>query len=64
VPALPVTVIYRRVCQLAKGVGDVVPSYDVVYEVVRQIPADLLTLALKERRPTALAFRSGKMSIA
>ena len=53
-PALPV--IYRRVCQLAKGVGAVVPSYDVVYEVVRQIPADLLTLAREGKKAYSVAF--------
>ena len=36
--------LYRRICQIAKDTGNSAPSYDVIYEV-RQVPADLLTLA-------------------
>ena len=44
-PPLPVTSIYRQVCQFAKTTGDTVPSYWVVRDVVLQLPKSLLTLA-------------------
>jgi putative transposase len=56
VPALPVTAIYRQVCQLAKDRGDARPSYDVVCAVVRQVPADLLTLAREGTKAYGAAF--------
>lgn len=37
-PPLPVTSIYRQVCQFARFTGETAPSYWVVCDVVRQLP--------------------------
>jgi putative transposase len=44
-PPLPVTSIYRQVCQLARTAGETAPSYWVVRNVVGQLPKSLLMLA-------------------
>jgi len=44
-PPLPVTSIYRQVCQFATATGETAPSYWVVRNVVGQLPKSLLTLA-------------------
>jgi Helix-turn-helix domain len=56
VPPLPVAAIYRRICQIAKDTGNSAPSYDVIYEVVRQVPAGLLTLAHEGKKAYSAAF--------
>ena len=56
VPPLPIAAIYRRICQIAKDTGNSAPSYDVIYEVVRQIPAGLLTLAHEGKKAYSAAF--------
>jgi len=38
VPPLPIAAIYRRICQVAKDTGNLAPSYDLIYEVVRRYP--------------------------
>src|ERR1700674_3087802 len=55
-PPLPIAAIYRRICQIAQHTGCAVPSYDVVYEVVRQVPAGLLTLAHEGEKAYSAAF--------
>jgi putative transposase len=56
VPPLPVAAIYRRICQIAKDTSNWAPSYDVIYEVVRQVPAGLLTLAHEGKKAYSAAF--------
>jgi putative transposase len=56
VPPLPIAAIYRRICKVAKDTGDSAPSYDVIYEVVRQVPAGLLTLAHEGKKAYSAAF--------
>jgi putative transposase len=44
-PPLPISSIYRQVKQFAVASGEPSPSYWMVYDLVRQIPLSLLTLA-------------------
>lgn len=44
-PPLTITTICRQVRQLGQEIGESIPKYSVVYDIVRNLPADLLTLA-------------------
>jgi putative transposase len=44
-PPLPITTLYRQVARIAREQGEPEPSYAVVYDVVRELPADLVMLA-------------------
>jgi putative transposase len=44
-PPLPITSVFRQVRQFAQVTGEPSPSYWMVYDLVRQLPASLLTLA-------------------
>jgi putative transposase len=44
-PPLPVTALHRQVQRLAQDLGELPPSYSLVYDVVHKLPADLLVLA-------------------
>jgi len=44
-PPLPIAALYRQVQRLAKDLGEAPPSYSVVYDLVRSLPVDLVTLA-------------------
>ena len=44
-PPLSVAVIHRKVCELAHQQAMTPPSYSLVYDVVRQLPPALMTLA-------------------
>jgi len=44
-PPLPISALYRQVRRLAQDLEEPAPSYSVVYDVVRKLPADLVTLA-------------------
>ncbi len=44
-PPLPIAALYRQVQRLAQDLGEPAPSYSVVYDIVRSLPADLVTLA-------------------
>jgi hypothetical protein len=44
-PTLPVRSIYRKVRQFAEATGEPLPRYGTVYDLVREIPSGLLTLA-------------------
>jgi putative transposase len=46
-PPLPIAALYRQVQQLAEKLGEPPPSYWLVYRIVRELPADLVTLAHK-----------------
>lgn len=55
-PPLPVATLYHRVCKIAEQQGEKPPSYSVVYDVVRKLPADLLTLAHEGTKAYADSF--------
>jgi putative transposase len=44
-PRIPVTAIYRELKEFGVNIGEPVPSYPVVYRIVRAIPSSLLALA-------------------
>jgi putative transposase len=44
-PSLPIAALYRQVQRYAQDLTEKVPSYWVVYRIVRSLPADLLSLA-------------------
>jgi putative transposase len=44
---LPITSVYRQIKQFAETIGETAPSYWTVYDLVRELPASLLTLAHK-----------------
>jgi putative transposase len=44
-PPLPISVLCNRARLLAERLGEEPPSYDLVYDVVSHLPADLVTLA-------------------
>ena len=44
-PPLPISALHRQAQRLAQDLGEKVPSYKIVYNIVRALPADLLTLA-------------------
>jgi putative transposase len=55
-PPIPIAAIHRRICQVAQKIGGTIPSYDVVYEVVRQLPTGLVTLAHQGKKAYSAAF--------
>ncbi len=44
-PPLPISVLCNRAQLLAESLGEEPPSYDLVYDVISNLPADLVTLA-------------------
>src|SRR5437879_628558 len=44
-PRIPVTAIYRELKEYGANIGEPVPSYPVVYRIVRAMPSSLLALA-------------------
>ena len=44
-PPLPIAALYRQVQRLTPGLGEQTPSYGTVFNIVRCLPVDLLTLA-------------------
>jgi putative transposase len=44
-PPLPVRSIYRQIRQFAEATGERPPGYGTVYDLVREVPSGLLTLA-------------------
>jgi putative transposase len=46
-PPLGPSAIYREVCRIARARGEAPPGYHTIYNVIRAIPDDLKTLALK-----------------
>ena len=55
-PPLPIATLYRQVCRIAQQQNEKPPSYDVIYEVVRLLPADLVMLAHEGSKAYADAF--------
>jgi putative transposase len=44
-PPLPIAALFRQVLRLALDLGEKAPSYGTVFNIVRGLPADLVTLA-------------------
>jgi len=44
-PPLPITALYRQVVKLSQESGELPPSYGTVFNIVRNLPADLVTLS-------------------
>jgi len=42
---VPITSVHRQIKEYAESVGDTAPSYWTVYDIVREVPASLRTLA-------------------
>lgn len=55
-PPLPIATLYRQVYRIAQEQGEKPPSYGVIYDVVRQLPHDLVTLAHGGTKVYADAF--------
>jgi putative transposase len=55
-PPIPIAAIHRRICQVAQKIGGTIPSYDVVYEAVRQLPTGLVNLAHQGKKAYSAAF--------
>ena len=55
-PPLPVAALFRRVYQIAQEQNQKPPSYSVIYDVVRRLPADLVTLAHEGSKAYADTF--------
>ena len=55
-PPLPIAALYRQVRRLAGNLGEPIPSYSIVYDIVRSLPADLRTLAHQGSKAYSEAF--------
>lgn len=55
-PPLPVSALHRRVIKLAQEIGEPPPSYGTVFNIVRGLPSDLVTLAHDGPKAYADAF--------
>lgn len=55
-PPLPIATLYRQVYRIAKQQNEKPPSYAVVYDIVRQLPADLVMLAHEGSKAYADVF--------
>jgi putative transposase len=55
-PPLPIAAQHRQGQRLTKDLGEEAPSYKVVYNIVRALPADLLTLAHQGTKAYSEAF--------
>jgi putative transposase len=42
---VPITSVHRQIKEYAEAIGDTVPSYWTVYDIVREVPPSLRTLA-------------------
>lgn len=52
---VPITSVHRQIKEYAEAIGDTVPSYWTVYDIVREVPPSLRTLAHQELSHTARA---------
>jgi putative transposase len=55
-PPLPITAVHRQAIRIAEHLSEKPPSYGVVYDVVRQLPADLVMLAHEGAKAYGNAF--------
>jgi len=46
-PPLPIPALHRQVQRFARNLGEKAPSYGTVFNIVRQLPPDLVMLAHK-----------------
>jgi putative transposase len=44
-PPLPIAALYRQVVKLSQESGELPPSYGTVFNIIRNLPADLVTLS-------------------
>ena len=44
-PPMSAASIHRKVFRIAQARGEKPPSYSVIYDIIRKLPADLVTLA-------------------
>lgn len=55
-PPIPIAALSRQAKRFAKDLGEPAPSYWVIYDIVRQLPADLVTLAHQGTKAYSEAF--------
>ena len=55
-PPLPIATLYRQVYRIAQQQNETPPSYAVIYDIVRQLPADLVMLAHEGSKAYADTF--------
>lgn len=55
-PPLGPSAVYREVCRVAQARGEQPPGYHTIYKVIRAIPEDLKTLALKGEKAYREAY--------
>src|SRR5262249_54221040 len=55
-PSLPIRVVCNRAQLAAKRLGEEPPGYDLVHDVVRRLPTDLVTLAHKGAKAYSNSF--------
>jgi putative transposase len=55
-PPLPITALYRQVLKLSQDRGEKPPSYGTVFNIIRGLPADLVTLAHDGTKAYSNAF--------
>src|ERR1700751_5529134 len=55
-PPLPISALYRQVLRVARDFGEKAPCYGVIYNIVRSLPTDLLTLAHRGTKAYSEAF--------
>lgn len=55
-PPLPIATLYRQVYRIAQQQNETPPTYAVIYDIVRQLPADLVMLAHEGSKAYADAF--------
>lgn len=55
-PPLPIAALYRKVLKLSQDRGEKPPSYGTVFNIVRGLPADLVTLAHDGTKAYSNAF--------
>ena len=55
-PPLPIAALYRQVLKLSQDRGEKPPSYGTVFNIVRGLPADLVTLAHEGTKAYSNAF--------
>ena len=58
-PPLPIATLYRQIVKLARDRGEQAPSYGTVFNIVRSLPADLVTLAHEGTKNIQQHVRAG-----
>ena len=58
-PPLPIAALYPKVSRSSKELGEKAPSYGTVFNIVRSLPADLVTLAHKGTKAYSDPFELG-----